>query len=176
MHFDAEPAIVGRHDLRDRARLAATAVPRFFSAIDTRIASLYVAAVFGVDPVAATDALMTKLGGLPVADQTLLVQGTLPSIFGDRWSRDRQLPELSFHNLERLVHLAFRVIRVEEDNNRPSGETYSPDARDNAESARGAAFNQLANTPGLATFNTPLRLSEVPGFPISPPEAPRVGT
>jgi hypothetical protein len=152
----------------DLAHLMAIAIPRFHSVTDIRITGLYLAAMFGVDPEAATDALMTKLDGLSVGDQTLLVQGALPSIFGDRWSRERRLPELSFHNLERLVRLAFEVIRVEEDNDRPSGEVYSPDARDNAESARSAAFKQLTEIPGRATFNALLRLAEVPGFPISP--------
>jgi hypothetical protein len=146
----------------DRARLAAIAVQRFLSARDTQIASLYIAAVFSADPGAATDALMAKLNGLSI------VEGVLPSIFGGRWSRDRRLPQLSFRNLERLVHLAFRVIRVEEDNKRPSGEVYSPSARDNAEDARNTAFKQLTEIPGRATFNALLGLSEVPGFPIPP--------
>ena len=111
---------------------------------------------------------MTKLDGLSVPDQIFLVQGVLPSIFGDQWSRDQTLPKLSFHNLERLVHLAFKIIRVEEDRIRHSGEMYSPDARDNAEGARGAAFKQLSEIPGLATFNALLRLAEVTGFPIPP--------
>ena len=152
----------------ERARLASIAVPRFLSAADTQIAGLYIAAVFSVDPAAATDALMTKLDRLSIVDQTLLVQGVLPSIFGDLWSRDRRLPELSFRNLERFIHLAFKTIRVEEDNNRPSGKIYSPDVRDSAERARGAAFKQLTEIPGRATFNALHALAELPGFPIPP--------
>jgi hypothetical protein len=45
---------------------------------------------------------------------------------------------------------------------------YSPDERDKAEDARGAAFKQLTEIPGPATFNALLGLAEVPGFPISP--------
>lgn len=152
----------------ERACLVAIAVPRFLSARDTQIASLYIAAVFSVDPAAATDALIAKLDDLSVADQTLLAQGVLPSIFGDRFPRDRRSPKLSFRNLERLVHLAFKVIRVEEDKDRPSGVVYSPDARDDAEGARNAAFKQLTEIPGRATFNALLGLAELPQFPISP--------
>ena len=111
---------------------------------------------------------MTKLDSLPLGDQTLLVQGLLPAIVGDRWSRHRPLPELSFRSLERLVRLAYRFIRVEEDNRRGDGEVFCPDARDSAEGARSAAFNQFTNIPGLATFNALLKLAEVPAFPVSP--------
>jgi hypothetical protein len=152
----------------DRARLAVIAVPRFVSARNMEIASLYIAALFTADPEAASDALITKLDRLSTADQTTLVEGVLPEIFGDRWSRDRRLPQLSFRNLERLVHLAFNVIRVEEDNKRPSGKMFSPNARDNAEDARSAELKQLSEIPGRATFNVLLGLSEAPGFPISP--------
>jgi hypothetical protein len=155
-------------DSMDRARLVAVAVPRFFSTTDTQTASLYIGAVFGVDPEAATDALMTKLDGLGPADQKALVQRVLPSIFGGPWLRDRRLPELSFQNLERLVRLAFNVVRVEDDNDRASGEVFSPDARDNAQDARNAAFKQLTEIPGRATFNALLGLAELPGFPVSP--------
>ena len=135
----------------DRARLVAIAVPRFLSARETQLASLYVAAVFRVDPEAASNALFAKLDGLSVADQTSLVQGVLPSIFGDRFSHDRCLPGLSFRNLERLVDLAFTLIPVE----------------DNDE-VRGAAFTQLTEIPGRAAFNALLGLADLPGFPISP--------
>jgi hypothetical protein len=161
-------ALERAHDEADRASLIRMAIPRFRSTTDLQIASLYIAATFSVNSGAATEALMTKLDGLSLADQTLLVQGVLPSIFGDRWSWERRVPELSFRNLERLVHLAFKVIRVEEDNDRTSGQAYSPDARDNAETARSAAFRQLTEIPGLATFNALLKLAEMPGFPISP--------
>jgi hypothetical protein len=62
--------------------------------------------------------------------------------------------------------MAYRTIRIEDDHNRPSGQPYSPDERDNAEHARGAAFNQLFETAGRATFDALLRLAEDPEFPL----------
>lgn len=76
------------------------------------------------------------------------------------------MPELGFTALERLVAIAFRTIRIEDDRNRPSGQAYSPDERDNAEQARGAAFNQLRSVPGRATFAALLRLADNPDCPI----------
>ncbi len=160
-------ALERANDATERARLLAVAVRRFASSRDTQIAGLYLRAAFSIDTEAATAALIKKLDHLDPRDQTLLVQGVLPSIFGGLWSsRDRQLPKLSFHNLERLVRLAFEVIRVEDDHDRPSGQIFSPDARDEAERARGAAFTQLTEIPGRATFNALLALAELPGFPV----------
>jgi hypothetical protein len=68
--------------------------------------------------------------------------------------------------LERLVKIAYKTLRVVEDNNRRSGEAYSPDDRDMAESARSAAFNEFASRPGRATFEALPRLSKQKAFPI----------
>ena len=64
--------------------------------------------------------------------------------------------------------IAYKTIRVEEDNVRPDGEAYSPDARDRAEEARSEAFKKFASMPGRATFNALLRLSKKKDFPIAP--------
>jgi hypothetical protein len=42
-------------------------------------------------------------------------------------------PQLPFEVLERLLVVAFRTVRVDEDAVRPSGEVYSPDDRDRAQ-------------------------------------------
>jgi hypothetical protein len=69
-------------------------------------------------------------------------------------------------NLERLVRLGYETIRIEDDNIHPSGVVFSPNSRDHAEEARGAAFALLAATPGRATYDAILRFASVPGFPI----------
>jgi hypothetical protein len=46
---------------------------------------------------------------------------------------------------------------------------YSPDSRDNAEEARGAAFGLLMNTPGAATYEAILRLTHISDLlPLKP--------
>lgn len=47
------------------------------------------------------------------------------------------------------------------------GQIYSPDLRDDAESARGDLFKALVDTPGVATFDAIHRLMGNPDFPIT---------
>ena len=138
-----------------------------FKAAAIPISALYMGAAFGVDATAATDALSKRLEGLDPPSQTELVQGILPDLFGTDFGRSVGAgAALDFATLERLVRIAFRTIRYEEDRHRPSGEVYSPDQRDNAEHARGAAFQRLAQTPGRATFAALHRLAADPECPI----------
>lgn len=153
-----------------RAEFATLALERFTNATDARVSSLYLRAAFTVDPDAATAALTARLEQLNDKAQIALVQQILPGLFGTglRADDDLPLPQLGFAALEKLVGIAFRTIRVEHDRNRPSGRAYSPDERDHAEQARGAAFNQLLATPGRATFAALLRFAENPDCPIPP--------
>lgn len=158
-------AIIRGGEAQDRQRLLTIALDRFASTADPQLAGLYIGVCFDLDAKSATGALLHKLKALDESQQTILAQHVLPQIFGDRFS-DRVPAELTFNDLERLVRLAYKAIRVEEDNYRSSGEAYSPDDRDRAEGARSAAFNRLASMPGRATFNALLRLSRQKGFPI----------
>lgn len=152
-----------------RAALLALALERFNSSTSSAQESLYIALAFRLNPEAATQSLMQKIDGLAPPQQTLLVQNVLPGIFGGRFSDRPPVPELSLQVLDRLVRLSFRTIRVEDDNQHPSGVVYSPDARDDAESARGAAFKRLSSIPGRATFNTLMALADIADFPLPPP-------
>src|SRR4051794_20396123 len=100
------------------------------------------------------------LSQLSPALQTGLSQRVLPQLFGDVFLRrvDFRI-ELPFDVLVQIVPIAYRTIRVEEDNIRPSGVVYSPDLRDEAEGARGGGFKQLYETPGWATYDALLRLA-----------------
>ena len=135
---------------------------------DLHLAALYFTAAFKVTPAVALTAFLAKLDGLAPDAQTTLVQHTLPELFGDRISsREAAVPEFPFGVLERLVDIAFRTIRVEDDTRHDDGEAYSPDVRDAAQNARNALFNRLYLTPGRATFECLHRLAREPGFPIS---------
>jgi hypothetical protein len=151
-----------------RVRLLALAVERFNNAQAPALESLYTALAFRLNPEAATEALMRKIDGLASPEQTRLVQNVLPHIFGSRFSDRPASPGLSLRVLDRLVRLSFRIIRIEEDNQHPNGVVYTPDERDDAESARNAAFKQLSSIPGRATFNTLMAFAEVADFPIPP--------
>jgi hypothetical protein len=66
--------------------------------------------------------------------------------------RQVKRPELPLDVLSKLVAVAFKTIRVEDDHQRANGAAYTPDERDNAERARGYAFNALVEVPGYPTF------------------------
>jgi hypothetical protein len=129
--------------------------------------SAYIGYAYAVNADQATAKLMEALDEMPPASQTALAAGVLPRIFEPEWSRhDIHIRSLSAANLEQLVKFAYRAIRVEDDNEHPSGKAYTPDDRDNAESARSVAFRALTDMPGLATFDAINRLKGVEGYPI----------
>jgi hypothetical protein len=150
----------------DRDRLRALLSKRFDEERDPARSRLYIAALFSVDGSAATVALFKKLNKLKVTDQPDFVQRIFPQIFGRLFDDAPIIARLSLPDLEHLVKLAFATIRVEDDNDHPSGVVFSPNERDDAERARSAAFSRLLNTPGRAAFNAIINLKKVSGFPI----------
>ncbi|KHK86560.1 UNVERIFIED_CONTAM: hypothetical protein LK11_76475, partial [Mumia flava] len=144
------------------------ALVRFSATAEPRTAALYIGVAYAIDAKGATDALVVKLDQIGDAEKTALVERVLPQIFGSRISLTmREHVELDLPTLERLVVLAYRTVRVEDDHDRMNQGAYSPDERDDAQDARSAAFGLLAKRPGRATVDALLRLIEVPGFPIS---------
>jgi hypothetical protein len=145
------------------------AIARFHAATDPRTAALYLGFACAIDGQVATDALLAKLDRLAEAGQTALVLQVLPQIFQSRFSLiPGSTVSLDLATLERLVVLAYRTVRVEDDHDRTNGGVYSPDERDEAQDARSAAFKQLVETPGRQAFDAILRLLDLPGFPVSP--------
>ncbi len=148
---------------------AAFALARFAESQDLHLAALYSSAAFKFTPAPALTALLAKLDALDPDDQTALVQHTLPELFGDRMSgREAAVSEFPFEVLVRLVDIAFRTIRVEDDTQHDDGKVFSPNGRDAAQNARNALFNRLYETPGRATFECLHRLARQSGFPIPP--------
>lgn len=128
----------------------------------------YISSVFALDSAQALEALHDKLASLAPSEQSALVQFLFSNAFGDRVGRSTlDASKLPFIILEKLVLTAFEIIRVEDDNKRPGGVVYSPNSRDDAESARSALFSQLAKTPGRATFEAINRFLHVPNFPVA---------
>jgi hypothetical protein len=161
--------IISRGLGQPHAYFVQLAISRFNSATDPETGSLYLGALFAIDASIATTTFLARLDTLGTSEQTALVQHVLPHVFGDRFGfRQGAPPKLPFDSLERLVRVAYRTIRVADDHNRPSGVVFSPDERDRAEGARGAAFERLAQTPGRATFNALLHYAETADFPIPP--------
>jgi hypothetical protein len=160
--------IIGRGlNVSESAALTQVCLCRFRDTADPAVASLYLRSVFEEAADRATDAFVEKLNRLSEQDQSILAAHAMPTIFGGRFGRDDiPLIDIPSHVLERLVIIAFRTIRVEEDDNRPSGEVFSPNTRDDAEGARSNVFGLLVRSPGQATFDAITRFRQMNDFSI----------
>ncbi|MCX4177690.1 MULTISPECIES: hypothetical protein [Paraburkholderia] len=159
-----------KHGLPVDARQAfcTLVLDRFQSSMDPQVSAQYLGAAYAINAQGATDTLMAKLDLLGEAEKTALVERVLPQIFGSHWSRSAPSNmHLDVATLEHLVILAYRMVRVEEDNDRDNKGVYSPDERDEAQGARSGAFNALVSTPGHATYAAILRLMDTPNFPVA---------
>jgi hypothetical protein len=143
------------------------ALERFRTADDPQVSAQYLGAAYAINAGGAIEALVAKLDLNSEAAKTALVERVLPQIFGSRRGRfNLARGALDPATLERLVLIAYRTVRVEDDHDRANKGVYSPDERDEAQEARSAAFSTLVSTPGRAAFNAILRLLDVPDFPL----------
>lgn len=145
--------------LRDRALTAAT----------PETAGIYLGLYFLLDSDAATACLEEINRNAPAPERRRLCGTLLPRVFGDQFRRAAADPApMSFATLQTLVDVAYGAIRREEDVERVSGVVYTLDERDNAQEARNAIFQRLAETPGEATHAALLRMSSRNDSAISP--------
>lgn len=142
------------------------ALARFASAEKVEDAALYLGFAMRTNPEAGIEALSSKLDALELADQKILSEQVLPAVFGDRWLRGGIDPGVfPFAVLDRLVRIAFRTIRHEDDIKHVG--VYSPGVRDHAEDARSALFKRLYETPGRETLEALKRIGADPSFQFS---------
>jgi hypothetical protein len=144
--------------LLDRAR----------SSDDLDRAALYLGGAFQRDASEALNLLNLRLGELGPAQQRELLERLLPRIFGDIFHELVQTPALPIGVLEALTRIAFRTVRVEDDNPREGGRVSTSNIRDAAERARSTLFGQLIATPGRATIEALRRLKADQDIPILP--------
>ncbi len=143
------------------------AIERFASTADPATAAQYLGFTCAINAEGATQALVEKLATLDEAGKTALVLLVLPQIFGSRLSlTPGRGVDMDIPTLLRLVILAYRTVRVENDTDRTNGGVYSPNLRDNAEDARTTAFNRLVLTPGRASYDALRTLTTEPDFPV----------
>ena len=141
------------------------AMERFTATGDAGVGALYLAIGFHADPRRAIEALTRKLDALEWLAQKLLTEHLLPVLFGDRLFQEGIGPAiLPLAALERLTSIAFKTIRLEEDNVHDG--VFSHNRRDHAEGARGSLLQQLRMTPGRPTIEALKRLKADPDFPI----------
>lgn len=140
---------------------------RFRTELEPERSSLFIRALYSCDAELATSTLFERLDAIRRVDRPAFVQRLLPSIFGRMFDDKPAVAGLSLPDLLRLIVLAFTSIRIEDDNRHESGQVFSPDLRDDAETARGNLLSRLLNTPGRAAFHAIGKLARIPGNPIS---------
>lgn len=162
------PTLVHGVPESERPQLCALAIDRFNSVQDPQISAQYLGVAYAMDASKATDALTAKLDRLGEHERTPLVERVLPHIFGSHWSHAPTLvTSIDLRTLERLVVLAYRIVKPEEDRDRANKGVYSPDERDMAEAARSSALEALIKTPGQATFDAISRMAEQHHLPFA---------
>jgi hypothetical protein len=126
----------------------------------------YLGAAFELDPVKAAAAMLAEAGQMQQPERSEFLQQTMAVYFGRTHSYDGRLAEAPFEMLEELVRAAYGAIDPTHDAQHKGA--YTPDLRDDAESARSHLVEKLVKTPGRATYETLLRLNDDPEFKSRP--------
>jgi len=148
----------------DRSVLTALCLRNVEAAPEGPFATAWLIRLFRFDFSSGVDVLMNAFqnpcnGGHKEAVLRFLAAG-----FGDRSEAvlpDETAPNRAF-DLARLLHFAYHFVRREED--RVHDGAFSPDTRDEAETARGFLLNALVSTPGPEARNIILELAQDPLF------------
>lgn len=156
-----------RRSGRDQAALLQLALSKAKEPSTPDFIAVYLSCAFAIDGLAATAALVDIAPTLKSQALTELASALLPSLTGTTWHRgeESQADKLQTEELLKLTRFAFDAIRPSDDNDRANGKVYSPDARDDAESARDMLFKRLASRPGAATFAALQHLAADGNFP-----------
>jgi hypothetical protein len=144
-------------------KLIRLGIERFEKEAEVAAAVEYLAAVFRLDPKAATEILAAKVSSLNANEQATLVDRFLSASFGDSISGPLfKTTDLAAKTLDELVRLTFQTQNPPSSQSRSAGVVTKMDENDHADHARSAVFSLLVKTPGAATYQALLRLQSDP--------------
>jgi hypothetical protein len=155
-------------DATERAQLFSTAKTRYAAHVKAKkddFALTYLALLLLLDPDAAIATLRKWLNSAPKAIRQTRAENTLHVLF-DRYDPlvYVALTSASVKTLEALLHLAYSHIRPKDDAVHQG--SYTPDARDHAESARNSILSALLDRPGANAYQAMKRLAQDPVFAL----------
>ncbi len=137
----------------DRATLASHMLSRFRSEPDAERRAAYLGAAFAADAMASAAAFDETLTSLDATERSSLVEKFTDQICGANFSLTiADADSITFPILRRLVDIAYRETRAEEEEHNGSGQAYALGTPEHAHPTRGVAFQALAERPGWATF------------------------
>ncbi len=146
----------------EREKLAVVSLNRMRTGQSDDHRILYLGSAFALDPAATTTAMLEYAAALPESERRRFLQRAMAGLFG-WWRHHGRAPlNLPFSVLEPLIRVAYDAIRPQDD--RFHRGVFTPDERDDAESARNHLLKTLFETPGRATFDTLNRLADDPVF------------
>ena len=121
---------------------------------------IWLSALMRVDPNLGVYALEDRIRSVSPAARSKAVEW-FSVLFGDqRYAVNPRSPEFSPELLLRLVRLAYRHVRTADDTHHE--EAYSPDTRDEAETARNAIVGALLEAKGEEGLTAKLEMAEEP--------------
>ena len=149
---EAEPS-------EDREAISRECLKRFHADPDGPLAIMWLRGLFQFEPQCAAKALIGALGDGSDAEASARAVKTFAALFG---GFDPVVPEISdptecAHVLGELVRCAYAFVRREEDLMHKG--TYTPDTRDDAQTARNFLLSRLLETPGPEARRVVLELA-----------------
>lgn len=154
----------------ERERFERWGIAKFEQEPDVTSAVQYLAAVFSINPRAATSVFVTRATSVDEEAQTALVDRFLTACFGDSISGNtfKQITAPSGDIVEELMLLSFKTHKQAAARRRPTGVVYQTNDTDHADQARSAIFSRFVKTPGSATYHALRRLQQDSNFPVPP--------
>lgn len=137
--------LVGISSDLQRSELVKAWANQFVKTADSRAGSLWLRALFAVDGATGTSVLENALETLKLQSRIDFVVKCFGSVFdpfrGVAIKLGDEVQRIGI--LGRLCKIAYTYILPSEDERRPSGVSYNPNNRDNAQSARSRLLNEL---------------------------------
>lgn len=146
------------HGLEDSAEFARFLLDRAGNETYLEHRASYFEYAFQLAPALTYTALKRLIDRQKQKERQGLMQVILVRICGGAYGENAAaLQRAPFETLVSLIKLAYRTIRMKEDNDHSDGAAYRSNTRDDAEGARSVLFRVLVETPGEATFQALLR-------------------
>ena len=151
-------------DEKDRESVTQECTKRYESNLGDVSATVWLRALFEFDALRGTRALLESLADSNDPSTCKRAINTFAALFGDH---DRIIFEIAdraqqARTLEQLVRCAHTFIRPEDDQVHEG--TYTPDTRDDAESARNFLLPKLLDTPGHEAYRAVMTLADEDDF------------